>query len=422
MRAVFCSFLLLTCCVQAETYRLTLGQAVSRALSQNPQVVLARLDEQRALQAVEQAKDPFSTKLYVGSGLAYTSGIPLNAPSVVQFNVLRSFVNRPQTFAIAEARERARGVAIATDMKKEDIAYEAASVYLDAAGVQRSMRALRDQIPSLERSIAVVNARVSEGRELPLQQSVAKLALARVQQRIAAFQAQGRILGRQLAVLCGFTAEDEVEVEEVSAQMPQIAMAEDRALDDALRSSKEVRRLESDLLARGLAQKGAKQAWLPQVDLVAQYAILAEFNNYRDFYNRFERNNYQFGVSFKLPLLPGSGPRAAAAVADIDQQKLRMQMSQTRSRITLNVRRGLEELKIAEDARNLARLELDVAREQISVLLAQYEEGRLPLTQLEEARTIENERWLQFFQAQIQADKWKLQILRETGQLDRLVP
>jgi outer membrane protein len=50
----------------AEIRTMTLGEAVRLALGQNPDVILARLDEQKAAQAVHVARDPFIPKLAVG--------------------------------------------------------------------------------------------------------------------------------------------------------------------------------------------------------------------------------------------------------------------------------------------------------------------------------------------------------------------
>ena len=62
----------------AGTHALTMHQAVERALRQNPDLIMARLDEQKAVQQVRVAKDPFIPKVYVGSGLAYTYGFPMS--------------------------------------------------------------------------------------------------------------------------------------------------------------------------------------------------------------------------------------------------------------------------------------------------------------------------------------------------------
>ena len=63
--------------IGAETYTLTLRQAVDLALRQNPELIATRLDEQKAAQGVRLARDPFYPKMVVGSGAAYSSGYPL---------------------------------------------------------------------------------------------------------------------------------------------------------------------------------------------------------------------------------------------------------------------------------------------------------------------------------------------------------
>src|SRR4051794_7286944 len=63
---------------RAEVHNMTLRQAVGRAIQQNPDVTLARLEEENARHAVGIARDPFSPKVDVGSGLAYSNGFPLS--------------------------------------------------------------------------------------------------------------------------------------------------------------------------------------------------------------------------------------------------------------------------------------------------------------------------------------------------------
>ena len=56
------SSLLFASLVSAEVHSLTLQQALELAARQNPEVALARLDEQRAEQGVKVALDPFRPK------------------------------------------------------------------------------------------------------------------------------------------------------------------------------------------------------------------------------------------------------------------------------------------------------------------------------------------------------------------------
>lgn len=60
-------------------------------------------------------------------------------------------------------------------------------------------------------------------------------------------------------------------------------------------------------------------------------------------------------------------------------------------------------------------MDLDITRERLSVALAQFEEGRTPLRQVEELRSAETEKWLAFYDAQATLDRAELEVLRQTG-------
>src|ERR1700759_1206830 len=86
--------------LQAETSTLTLQQAVARALQESPDIALARIDEQKAALNVRVVKDPFSAKVGMGSGIAYTNGYPLSidgsGPSIIQARASQYLFNTPQ--------------------------------------------------------------------------------------------------------------------------------------------------------------------------------------------------------------------------------------------------------------------------------------------------------------------------------------
>src|SRR5205085_9603829 len=100
----------------AEVRSMTLRQAVEIAVKQSPDIALARLDEENARQAVRGARDPFMPHIIAGSGLAYSNGFPMSiegsAPSIVQAHATQYLFNRPQTFAVAQAREEIRGAGL----------------------------------------------------------------------------------------------------------------------------------------------------------------------------------------------------------------------------------------------------------------------------------------------------------------------
>jgi outer membrane protein TolC len=166
-----------------------------------------------------------------------------------------------------------------------------------------------------------------------------------------------------------------------------------------------------------LQSRAAKAARLPHVDLVAQYGLFATFNHYQDYFLKYQRNNGEIGVSFVLPLLAGPGAGAAAAEADAEASKLRIQLASMRNQITADTRQIYRELRKAEGQREVARLDLEVAREQLSVNLALLQEGRILLSQLEESRIAESGKWIAFYDAQYAVERSHWNLARQTGDL-----
>src|SRR5437660_539429 len=146
------ALLLTACALHAEVHTLTLRQAVELAVRQNPDVALARLDEEKARASVQIARGPFMPRLVVGSGLAYSNGFPMSiegsAPSVVQAHAQQFIFNRPHSYQVAQAREDARGAAFGVANKREEVAYRAAAIYLDAERFARVAALARKAIES----------------------------------------------------------------------------------------------------------------------------------------------------------------------------------------------------------------------------------------------------------------------------------
>jgi hypothetical protein len=92
-------------------------------------------------------------------------------------------------------------------------------------------------------------------------------------------------------------------------------------------------------------------------------------------------------------------------------------MNQTRNRIELDIQKSYQDLQKAGAAHNVARLDLDYAREQVSVLLAQLGEGRATQQQVDDARLNEQEKWIVFYEAEHAIEKARLALLRQTGSL-----
>lgn len=414
-------FLSLNALAYGETYTLTLKQVLARAVSQNPDVAMARLEEQKAVQGTHVARDPFAPKLVAGSGLAYSSGFPLSVngavPSIFQAQATQDVFNRQQSYLVAEARENARGAGFATASKKDEVAYRAAALYIDSDRAARLSDSAAKQVTSLAKVAQTVSGRVQEGRELPIELKRSNLELAKAKQRAASFAEDADYAQRSLAVLLGYSADDRVKAADVERAAPKIPDTEQEAVESALEGSHELKRLQSAMLAKGLEVKSQNAARLPRLDLLAEYALLAKYNNYDKFFKAFQRNNGQLGVSFQIPILVGPAIKANVAQAEADNAHLRIEMEAARNRITLEVHQCYQDIRKADEAKEVSQADLELARESLTILLAQMSEGRVSLKQVEEARVLENEKWAAFYDAQFIAEKARLNLLRETGDL-----
>ena len=404
----------------AELRTLTLREVLDIALKQNPDILIARFDEQKAAEAVRIARDPFTPRVIVGSGLAYTSGFPMSvegsAPSIVQARVIQSVYNKPRSYEVAAARENLRGAGIDVAAKRDEVVYKTALLYLDCEQIARSLDVATQQLASFEKIGETTRARVQESRELPIEQKRAELQIAQARQRVAQLDADRDHAEGTLALVLGFGADDRVRAVERKEALAAPA-TEEASVESALTNSKELKRLESAMQVRGLEARSARAARLPQMDLIAQYGLFAKFNNYDDFFRRFDRHNGQVGVSIAVPILPGGGAPARAAQAEIEMSRLRTQVAAARDRITLDTRKAFHDIRRSESATEIARLDLEVAREQLSILLAQFTEGRATLRQVEEARNAESGKWLLFYEARHAAERALLELLRHTGML-----
>lgn len=407
--------------LSAEVHRLTLQQALERALEQSPEVALARLEETKAEQAVRLARDRFIPKVYAGSGLAYSSGFPMSiegaTPSILQAGSTADMFNRSARYRVAAAQENRRGAALSTEAKREEVAFRTAELYLEAERAARVAQVAAGRTAALERVAAAAEARVAEGRELPLEARRAAVELQRARYRCQALEGERAFFETALAEVLGLAPGDRVEAAGEERRAPAMPASEEEAVRAALAGSQELRRLESQLLAKGLDVRAERAARLPRLDLVAQYAVLGRFNNYEDFFRKFQRHNGQLGVSIQVPLWTGPGVKAAVSQAESEAAQLRLRIEAARRGVTAETQKLLREAAQAESARELARLELDVAREQVSVVLAQYEEGRASLKQLEEARSAEAERWMGFYGAAAALERARLALLKQTGAL-----
>ena len=404
-----------------EVRVLTLRQALEMAMAQNPDVLLARLDAQKAREQVTVTRDPFRPKVFAGSGAAWSTGFPSSiegsAPSIVQVRTQMAIFNRPQSYLTAQANEEVRGAGVDVARRQEEVIYRVASLYLDAEQAARSLEATRRQLDSLKRVQELMEQRVAEGRELAIESKKANLAVLRANQHGDSVASDMMTAESNLAAALGFGPNDLARPATEERPALAVPVSVEASIEKALEGSNELKRLQSNIQSKMLEIKSYRAERLPKVNLVAQYSLFAKYN-YQDYFTKFQRNNAQVGASIEIPLLVGQAASAQSAQSEADIAKLRIELDRTRTRISSDLRIAYQNLRRSESARDVARADLDLTREELTIDLAQMDEGRLPLATVEALRATENEKWLAYYDAQHSAELARLNVLRQTGTLE----
>jgi outer membrane protein TolC len=410
----------LSCAAQTRT--LTLRQALDLALQQNPDMVIARLDQQRAREQVTINKDPFSPKVYAGSGLAWTYGFPTSidgsAPSIMQAATHMELYDKPQRYLVAEANETLRGLGISLGQRQAEVIYRVASLFVDAENAARGLDAARQEEASLARARQFTQTRIDEGQLLAIESRKADVAEKEAAHRVATFNRDLSLAERSLGSALGLAQGDRVHAADAALPALDPPVSQEDAIAAALENSPEVKRLESDLQAKTLELKSYQAYRQPKVDLVAQYSLLAKFNNYQEFFNHFQRNNIELGASFSIPVFAGHSSKAYSAQVQADAAKIRTEIARTRRRIRDDIENAFDDLRVADDARSLALEDLTVTRDGTTLDLTRLNEGQILPVQVEQDRAAEQEKWRAYYDAQAAAQHARLSVLRLTGTLE----
>ena len=158
----------------------------------------------------------------------------------------------------------------------------------------------------------------------------------------------------------------------------------------------------------------------PTVDLVGQYGLFAKFNNFQQFFQKFERNNFNIGVQVRIPIV-ASQRSANIALARSELTAAEVTVKNKRQNVEIDLSNKYQRVRELNAAREVARLELKLAQENLQLLQVRFEEGKTNLRDVERARIEENERWLAFLDSDYERQKAQLELMNTTGDIGQVL-
>jgi outer membrane protein len=404
-----------------DSQTLTLRQAVTLALQNSREIALARVQYTVALNAAGVDRANFLPNLYTGSGAAYTSGFPATvggqAPALFSLSYTQSVFNLPLRGQLKAAEDRAASQKIELDHTRDAVIVRTATTYLELAKVRTSLELLRGEGASAEKIAGVTRERAEAGQELPIEITRSQLTLARIRERIIHLEGRDAILTQQLENLTGISGQSvQVETQQSSFAVDQ---QESDLIAAALKTSPFVTEAEKERDARVHLLKGAKGELWPTVSAVGLYQVLGKFNNYKQFFVGFQRNNVTVGIDAHIPIF-SSKTFADIKLAKSQLSEAELVLGNKRQEVRADVLQKARDVRELDAAHEVARLDLQLAQESLQILQIKFDQGRVTLRDIEQARLDENDKWVAFLDAEFARQQGQLNLLQATGQLAKV--
>ena len=405
-----------------DVLTLTLKRAIELALQNSKDIQLAKIQTSLADRSVQITRSEFLPNLYAGSGAGYTYGIPETpggrAPSLFNVTYTQEMFNEPLRGQARELQEQAKAQRFALAEVRNSVIARTAMAYLEIEKVRHSLTLLRGEQDSAEKILDVTKERQGEGFELPVEVTRAQLTRAQVVQRI--LQLEGREDELEVFLKSQLGLEDDKQIEVSSDDLPGEAEQEGANLVAlAMENNTGLQLAESDVRAREFRLQGEKRGYLPTLQLVGVYSYLAKFNNYTEFFKTFQANNLNAGVQIQMPLFSAK-TKANVGLAMVNLEAAKVTLANRKTQVTSEVRQKSRAVREKDAAKEVARLELQLAQQNMEVLQSQFGEGRVNLREVERARVTENDRWMDYLDANFARQQAELDLLRTAGQLDKV--
>ncbi|HVP52029.1 MAG TPA: TolC family protein [Terriglobales bacterium] len=410
---------ILTLVSVAQGEPLPFRQAVDLAVKRSALVSAA--EQNRAHQAYLAAARMYIPQLVLGSGLAKSWGFPLSiegsAPTAVSVNTMGYLINPGHREVVRAAHAEWDATAFSTEDKRQQAILDTALTYTQLDRLVVALHLLRQQEQEAVRAEQITAERVQAGVEPQLDLTRARLATARVRVSIAQVEGSIDVLRNLLSQLTGVPAPGIETVTESIPQLPQVSERDDLA-SRAASINPAVKLAFAQADAKLFRAHGEHKQLLPTIDFVGQYGLLTTYNNYQEFFKQYQRHNGTVGVMIRFPFF-NMAQRARAAGADAEAVQARHQADDVKNSVSNQTRKLQRDIAQLAAAREVARLEYQLARADVDAVQTKVQAGSATLRDEADARLAEGQKYSAYLDASYQLEQAQMQLLRSTGELEK---
>jgi outer membrane protein len=375
--------------------RLTLAEAVQRAVQNYPTVAAAR---EKGLAIRE--KEAEARSAYLPRVEYQESWVRSNNPVFVFGSLLTQRQFGPQNFAIdslnrpaalnqfqslvmaeqmlwdaGRTRKQVEGARLgqkiaATEVKQLELALASrtARAYIDAQLAQAGVTLAEQTVGAAEADLRQAEAARDAGRATAADALAVRVHLAAMRENLAMRKADVRIAMRMLADLVGASGTElELVTPMAMNAAPAVAAAAQRP---------EVERGRLTLEAAKVGTGLARLYWLPQVGLRAGFEA-----DRQQFVNK-AGANWMAGVSLKWKLFDGGADRARLRAAASEERAAALQLKAAEQQVAVEVMQAATLVEANQERLETARTAIEAAGESLRITRDRYEAGLENITSL----------------------------------------
>jgi outer membrane protein TolC len=408
--------------VRAGAEPLTLKRAVQLALTHSTVMAQASADEQRVFASYHEARNQYVPQVVVGAGIGDSWGYPLSlegsAPSLFNVNAQSALINPALRDFIHAGLSEYNATREGSKDRRNQVVQDTVLAYLELAKWEKLSAHLREVQGDAVRVEQLIAQRVQEGVDSSQAGTQARLTTARARLRVTQAEGAADVLRGALSQLTGIPAASIEIAPDSVPPLPENETTGDLGAKTT-QSSPAVLFAQEHAIAQSFRARAEHRSLWPTVDFATQYAVLAQYNNWDQFFRpgAFQRNNASVGVVIRFPVLNFS-QRARAQAADAEALRASKEVENTKNQVSqdvLKLQRSVEQLRAAQD---VAQLEYELAQSNANAVEIRMNSGTAGIHDEADARTDLAEKFNSVEDAKFQLLRARIGLLRATGDLD----
>lgn len=401
--------------------QISLSSTVALALQNSTQVRMAAADVQRANAGLAETKDAYIPNFVVGSGVGYTYGFPVGQPSIFNVASQSLLFSFSQPSYVRAARAALKSAQLSLKDKQDQVMLDCALAYVQLDTDTRELAALAEEKGAAERLIDIEYQRLNAGVASRIDYTKAQITSAQVDLKRLHVEDDAAQQRRKLQHLTGLPAASFIPETKSIPSAPEFS-GDSELADQAVASNNGIQAAAANAKSKLQLYYGdARQNYRPQFGFGVEYNRYAEFNNYQDYYLRFQHNNFNVGIQITLPLFDARN-RAKARESAADAKHAEIEVEQAKNEASEQVttlQHSLTELKAQQ---RFAQLQSQLAQEQLESVQSQLTNGTgspnaAPVTPKDEelARIQAQEKYQDTLNADLSVMRAKLSLMRAIG-------